>query len=622
LKQKTITTIFIAAFIFFGTKVSSVKAADYFVDSVGGNDSWDGQSQTYSAPNHGPWKTSGKLNWGPDFFGDDQILFKRGGVYSRLLVTSNYQSSDGHPITFGSYGEGSKPIITIASNIASSWNDLGGGRYSSQLSTGAVEVVLEDWNYIKPAKTADLTDGNWYFDSTNRVLYYKPSSGTPINHEVRTGGAASFGFYEKADSFVIQDIHFIGAGIYHGENGPDPFKNITVQRCEFTGNATIWIGATNKNPPINGSPATNFVIQDCTFKNNRSNIYFVTDGHGTWDGVIVRRNKFIDTDIMWDGTRYSTWSPGDIDGISVQDIKNSVFENNEISGGCYSGGIVVWFSNGFPGTGNIIRNNYIHDIYPAGILWGGEDNGTCNVKIYGNILANVAKDPGPNYSYYFWGGLRLNRVQTPSNPSEVFNNVVVNADANYFLNATSNNYILRNNISLNPRSNQHIRAPDLQNSKIDYNLYFGGNPDYFNRAYSQNRILEEWRNYTGQDMHSFIADPKFVNASGNFSQPTDFKLAAGSPAIDAGADVGLTSDFEGTPVPQGTAPDIGAFEYKAAAYVKADLNQDNSIDSADLDILKTDFLKLTANLSNSRSDINADGQCTVRDLGILMSGWK
>jgi hypothetical protein len=58
-----------------------------------------------------------------------------------------------------------------------------------------------------------------------------------------------------------------------------------------------------------------------------------------------------------------------------------------------------------------------------------------------------------------------------------------------------------------------------------------------------------------------------------------------------------------------------------ARFSSADINQDNSTDSADLDILKSDFLKITANFSNPRADINIDGQCTVRDLGILMSGW-
>jgi len=41
----------------------------------------------------------------------------------------------------------------------------------------------------------------------------------------------------------------------------------------------------------------------------------------------------------------------------------------------------------------------------------------------------------------------------------------------------------------------------------------------------------------------------------------DYRLKAGSPAIDAGVDVGQKKDIVGTAVPQGKAPDIGAYEY-------------------------------------------------------------
>ncbi|HUT58753.1 MAG TPA: right-handed parallel beta-helix repeat-containing protein [Phycisphaerae bacterium] len=40
----------------------------------------------------------------------------------------------------------------------------------------------------------------------------------------------------------------------------------------------------------------------------------------------------------------------------------------------------------------------------------------------------------------------------------------------------------------------------------------------------------------------------------------DWRLRPGSPAIDAGADVGLKEDIDGTKIPQGKAPDIGAYE--------------------------------------------------------------
>jgi hypothetical protein len=53
------------------------------------------------------------------------------------------------------------------------------------------------------------------------------------------------------------------------------------------------------------------------------------------------------------------------------------------------------------------------------------------------------------------------------------------------------------------------------------------------------------------------ADPKLAAPSAY-----DFRLSAGSPAVDAGAAVsGVASDFSGAPRPQGAAFDIGAFEY-------------------------------------------------------------
>ena len=57
-----------------------------------------------------------------------------------------------------------------------------------------------------------------------------------------------------------------------------------------------------------------------------------------------------------------------------------------------------------------------------------------------------------------------------------------------------------------------------------------------------------------------IADPLFANLAGG-----DYHLQAGSPAIDAGVDLGYHQDYAGQAVPAGSAPDIGAYEYGGAA---------------------------------------------------------
>ena len=47
-----------------------------------------------------------------------------------------------------------------------------------------------------------------------------------------------------------------------------------------------------------------------------------------------------------------------------------------------------------------------------------------------------------------------------------------------------------------------------------------------------------------------------------FKSVSDFHLQSGSPAIDAGVDLGYAFDIENKPVPHGAAPDMGAYEYQ------------------------------------------------------------
>ena len=85
-----------------------------------------------------------------------------------------------------------------------------------------------------------------------------------------------------------------------------------------------------------------------------------------------------------------------------------------------------------------------------------------------------------------------------------------------------------------------------------------------------------------------------------FRDPLGNWTPAGSPHIDT-----IYSTFEGSP-----------------PAITTDLNSDNLVNQSDFDILKNVFLKLTANLANPKSDIDGDGQATIKDVGIMMSGWR
>jgi hypothetical protein len=61
----------------------------------------------------------------------------------------------------------------------------------------------------------------------------------------------------------------------------------------------------------------------------------------------------------------------------------------------------------------------------------------------------------------------------------------------------------------------------------------------------------------GQDSHSIYADPLFVS-----SATSNFRLNAGSPAIQAGSFIANGNDFAGNPM--ANPPSIGAFEFVPA----------------------------------------------------------
>jgi hypothetical protein len=86
---------------------------------------------------------------------------------------------------------------------------------------------------------------------------------------------------------------------------------------------------------------------------------------------------------------------------------------------------------------------------------------------------------------------------------------------------------------------------------IDYNLLNQAGSGYLSTLKGVGTLtLAGWRAMTGFETHGMAGDPGFVNAAAN-----DYRLAAGSPALDRGVAVnGVTDGYAGT------APDLGFAE--------------------------------------------------------------
>ncbi len=98
----------------------------------------------------------------------------------------------------------------------------------------------------------------------------------------------------------------------------------------------------------------------------------------------------------------------------------------------------------------------------------------------------------------------------------------------------------------------------------DHNLYYRtDNPQVSDHASvaAFNRFVLGGGAWLGEG--DKIGDPMFVDFENR-----DLRLRAGSPAIDAGVDLGYTLDFDDNPIPSGTAPDMGAYEYQTTIQPK------------------------------------------------------
>ncbi len=238
------------------------------------------------------------------------------------------------------------------------------------------------------------------------------------------------------------------------------------------------------------------------------------------------------------------WSSGN-DG-NLYEWNNLVISNSNTNG--HSDGIQSFQDKNITILGNYIAhpngglNN--HGLWLTDTVTGG------TISIIDNIIdMPVGDETGIGH----W-----NQTAGYSGRVVVENNTVYGAEWGVYLN-NSPLSVVENNI-FTPHGSQAtgvvLAGASPGGSNIDYNLIFGGS------AGSINGSLKTWAQWqaAGYDAHGVNADPKFVNPAGH-----DFHLQASSPATDHGVTLSnVTTDYAGTPRPQGSAYDIGAYEAAGA----------------------------------------------------------
>jgi len=555
---------------------AALAATDWFVRPTGGNygsedgssyqNAWDGLKSVV-------WGTGG-VEAGDTLYICGLHLRRRTGGSAWEIITPGASGTgeDSRIIIRGDY-PGDPGIVWGAGIMAHEpWVDEGDNTWSiTDVGTPNEmwyfeDITADSWTVLKQAQSLEecrATPGSFYspdYTAGSRFYVHTTDNGNPTNRIA----ANRLGY-----NLYVNDIHYITwlnlkfYAIYRWINYTSaPYGFVTHMRWE---NCTIWYGEFIHFLFRNGNHHNEFINCDVGWAKNGIGFAEYPIGSGsTGDGsephdCIIRGCK-----LHHIGIPYGT---SDSHAVSGQGSRNILIENNEMY--LVGTGVTFYCYNTNQAIRNItIRYNWIHDTHSD---WGANSRGIelntgpgqapgTSAVVYGNIV-------GPNVSNvgyrYLWTEL-----------GEFYNNVAYDCGTSFYLSGYSYpvRVKLRNNISLNPR-NTHIeyRSTGSENDysiDSDYNLLYpisgqqfffyeyalGGGPDWGYKNFTEWQAISK----TGSvfDPHSIVADPLFVDPDNG-----NFRLRAGSPAIDAGVDVGLTQDFQGIPVPQGNAPDIGAYEY-------------------------------------------------------------
>jgi hypothetical protein len=516
------TTLKWLVFVLTLTVCAAAGATVYYVDAVNGNDGSAGTSQS------SPWKTLNKVS-NFSLKPGDSVLFKRGCAWRETLVIPTSGTASAR-ITFGAYGTGDKPLI-IGSDPVTGWISQGANIWQAALSANPGSVWLESggvasWGTPRDALSALAAQGDWTWSSGNLYLYSTTNPATAYSSvEAASRDYGILGWWGRnSDYITIQDFEV-------------KFTKHYLVSISFAGNLT--------------SPSNDYWIVERVTAHH-DGVSKANDGvglnvHGV--GHLIRNN-----------TVYETIDNGIYVGVGG----NTVVEYNT-SYNNHHHEIDVKSQVGYPCDNNIVRYNLCYESGMAGnvygFLWPSGYTNQCNgiyvgaatgTKVYYNVVYGLS-DKGIQI-----GGAG-NTTEGIAINTEVYNNVVTNcAFANYYLDCVDNKVILKNNVGVNPGGNSIVlRVVDVRNKTIDDNCWrvTSGTFAAIGSSYTTYSNWTTYKSATGFDAHSKNTDPVFLNAANK-----DFHLQPTSPCKDAGADVGLTKDFDGTAVPQSAGVDLGAFE--------------------------------------------------------------
>jgi len=409
-------------------EVNAKLGKTYYVDDRNGDDANDGLTPQSA------WKTLNKVN-SVTFQPGEHVLFRRGGIWRGMLDISS-SGSVGNPITFGAYGEGSKPIFTGRGSIVG-WDDPSNrARYDERIWRiyyGPYKIASRVWlsglEYTKAQRLSDINETyRWYFDYSNSWLYIYAESNPALYYSDVEESMALEGVViriQKKEYITIRDLDVRGGRTAIEIIGS---SHIIIEDYNIgfnSGHMGIWISGNYWQP--DKTPSNYGVIRRCKIDSGYHLSYYYEKAQ-TEDGIHMRNNvnywKIHDNVIMdWGHSGIDLWQEDETTTVSFNKIYSNFITSKHVS---YGRGFAIKGREG-GAQYNEFYGNIIQDT-TVGNEIGGDHN-----LIYYNIIKTVKNTVVYPASSNLSPGIALTPAVSDdpdyvSNYNKIYNNVIYNTD--------------------------------------------------------------------------------------------------------------------------------------------------------------------------------------------------
>lgn len=393
---------------------------------------------------------------------------------------------------------------------------LGGGTYAGGWdgNAGTPPVTFETGNEIAYCNITDCSDGSL---NNHANITIGSQDGILIHDCIFTQKGNPDG--QNADILSGWGTHFKNLKFYNNKS----YKNV-VQKLGW--NFHIEIGCTWGGNEVYNNEFYNGTIFDIgawfNVKGDEDYAWNIHHNIMITERQVSTTEKTTSWGVVFEGTNEDCW-------FHHNYVKN--FQNP-----------VAQTLNQTPRHQNNIRvyNNIFEDIGTSNNHWGWF--ATITTELLNENDEIIAGDMPITNSYYYnntmigklaQGGVIVSSSSDDITGIYISNNIIKSTIGYGWLTIWHSNDLFG---SIN---DLYVRNNDIYDNT-------NNNAIYYNNSSSINNLVQT------DNIH---VDPLFISS-------TDFHLQSNSTLIDAGIDVGLVSDYDGISIPQGSAPDIGAYEYE------------------------------------------------------------